>query len=255
MKRIVLMYHDVYRQTDTASGFNTPSASFYKVSAEKFEEQVRFIHHYCQQNNLPLNHIEFTFDDGGESFYSIIAPILEKYGYKGVFFVSTKYIDSPCFLTKAQINELCLRGHVIASHSHSHPKNMSKLSMDELMDEWGKSIQTLENITQVRIEVASIPSGFSSRNVFKSASQSDIKVLYTSVPTTKSIYRCNITTIGRYAVHSDTTLNDISRLISNSSYRNLILIKYRLLWIVKKCLGGNYDRIKNLVISIRRTLS
>lgn len=83
------MYHDVYRQTDTESGFNTPSASFYKISAEKFEEQVRFIHHYCQQNNLPLNHIEFTFDDGGESFFSVIAPILEKYGFRGIFFIST----------------------------------------------------------------------------------------------------------------------------------------------------------------------
>jgi len=255
MKKIVLMYHDVYRQTDTESGFNQPSASFYKISAEKFEEQVCFVHNYCKQNNMPLSDIEFTFDDGGESFFSVIAPILEKYEFKGVFFISTKYIGSQGFLTKTQIHELYLRGHVIASHSHSHPKNMSKLSMDELIYEWGESIRTLRDITQAKIEVASIPSGFSSINVFKSAAQSGIKVLYTSEPTIKSIYRYNITTIGRYVVHRNTTLNSISRLISNSSYRNLILIKYRLLGFAKKCLAGNYDRIKKNVISSRRSLS
>ena len=62
----------------------------------------------------------FTFDDGGVSFVTKAAPILEKYGHKGVFFVSTKYIGTPGVLSAGQVKELELRGHVVGTHSHSH---------------------------------------------------------------------------------------------------------------------------------------
>ena len=87
MRKIVLMYHDVYSDSETESGFQFPTSFPYKISAEKFESHVKLAHTYCKQNNLSLDSVEFTFDDGGVSFYTVIAPILEKYGFKGVFFI------------------------------------------------------------------------------------------------------------------------------------------------------------------------
>ena len=82
----------------------------------------------------------FTFDDGGISFLTIIAPILEKYNQKGIFFISTQYIDTPLFLTKKQIKELRERGHIIGSHSHSHPQNISELANSDLLEEYKNEI-------------------------------------------------------------------------------------------------------------------
>ena len=84
MKKIVLMYHDVYCIAETESGFQYPTSFLYKVGADQFESHVCFARDYCNLRGIPLNTIEFTFDDGGESFYRVIAPILEKYGFKDI---------------------------------------------------------------------------------------------------------------------------------------------------------------------------
>ena len=88
------MYHDIVTKTDKSSGFQNDSAFQYKVEESAFEEQVKA---------LQGKDVVFTFDDGGESFLTKIAPILEKYGFKGVFFISTKYIGTQGFLTKEQV--------------------------------------------------------------------------------------------------------------------------------------------------------
>ena len=94
MNKIALMYHDVYKQSGTESGFQNESAFQYKISEEEFESHVKEISKYCVNNNVD---VLFTFDDGGISFLTIIAPILEKYNQKGIFFISTQYIDTPLF--------------------------------------------------------------------------------------------------------------------------------------------------------------
>ena len=93
------MYHDVYLNNILESGFQRDCDLPYKLQASFFEEQVKQCAEYCKERGLPNDTIVFTFDDGGKSFYSVAAPILDKYGYKGVFFISSKYIGTPTFLT------------------------------------------------------------------------------------------------------------------------------------------------------------
>ena len=85
-----------------------------------------------------------TFDDGLVSNYSIAAPLLEKYGFYGWFFVPVDFIDMPAAdqvnfaraqrigpdqtsldaeqpaMTWEQVRDLDRRGHVIGSHTRSH---------------------------------------------------------------------------------------------------------------------------------------
>lgn len=244
MKKIVLMYHDVYKGSETESGFQFSTSFPYKISADIFESHVRFAHDYCYQNQLPLDTIEFTFDDGGESFYRVIAPILEKYGYRGVFFVSTSYIDTEKFLTTEQIKELHQRGHIIASHSHSHPRNMTELSESELLNEWRRSVQILEKIIQSPVVVASIPSGYNSKEVTDSAAQAGIKILYTSKPTDKLAHATNISLIGRYVIHCNTSTDKLSKIIYSANYRRKMLCRWALINCVKRLLGKHYNSIK-----------
>ena len=41
MNKIALMYHDVYKQSGTESGFQNESAFQYKISEEEFESHVK----------------------------------------------------------------------------------------------------------------------------------------------------------------------------------------------------------------------
>jgi peptidoglycan/xylan/chitin deacetylase (PgdA/CDA1 family) len=45
---------------------------------------------------------------------------MEKYGFKGVFFVMTVSINRPNYFIKEQIKELSDTGNVIAAHTWDH---------------------------------------------------------------------------------------------------------------------------------------
>lgn len=248
MKKIVLMYHDVYSSTEKESGFQYPTSYPYKISATKFEEHVRFVYNYCKQNNISQDTFEFTFDDGGESFHRVVTPILEKYGFKGIFFISTLHIESDKFLTIEQIKALQQQGHTVASHSHSHPRNMTELSMNELLMEWQTSVQILEKILENPVRIASIPSGYNSKDVTAAAAQAGIKILYTSKPTTKYTYTSDIILIGRYVIHCNTSIETLNKIISNAYYRRKMLFRWMLINCAKRILGTQYNNIKKYLL-------
>lgn len=142
----------------------------------------------------------FTFDDGGVSFYRPIADLLEQQGYRGHFFITTARIGTTGFLTKVQIRELHLRGHVIGSHSATHPTRMATLTADQLREEWTTSVNALQDIVGEPLPVASVPGGYYSRMVAETARDAGIRVLFNSEPTASvgSVDDCLV--IGRYVI-------------------------------------------------------
>jgi peptidoglycan/xylan/chitin deacetylase (PgdA/CDA1 family) len=79
----------------------------------------------------------FTFDDGFEECYTQIAPVLEEYGAKGVFFVNPGFIEGDDSYIKDfienqvltpgkkpmnwdMVRDLHKRGHTIGSHTFDH---------------------------------------------------------------------------------------------------------------------------------------
>ena len=69
---------------------------------------------------LPPRPIVITFDDGTLAQYTSALPVLERYGFKAVFFIMTVTIDKPGYLSRAQIKALSDRGHVIGCHTWDH---------------------------------------------------------------------------------------------------------------------------------------
>lgn len=248
MNKIILMYHCVYCQDFKESGFQEGNSWQYKVSLEKFEEQVSSLSEYCKFQNVDKNKVELTFDDGGVSFWTVIAPVLEKYGFKGVFYISTKYINTPGFLTKENIKDLYRRGHIIGSHSHSHPSNLDKLDSGEMLNEWMKSKKILEEILQDRIEMASIPNGNGSRQVYDAAYKAGFKILDTSEPTTIIGEYKNMLVRGRFVVHNNMTTTDLMKIIKSKRQRKKLYYKRRFISIIKVVLGDKYDRIKRFFL-------
>lgn len=237
--RINLMYHDIVTNSDETSGFQNQSAFQYKVLDKDFEEQVR---------QLTENDVIFTFDDGGESFLTIAAPILEKYGHRGVFFITTQYLGNPGFLTERQVLELYSRGHVLGSHTHTHPVNISKESKKEIEDEWRTSIKILSEIIGQPVHVASIPNGNGSKMVYECARKAGITDIYTSIPTTTQIVSNGLTVWGRYVIHNNTSLTDVNRIVSDKRYRDKEYCKWFFLSLVKKSLGPFYKTIKKVIV-------
>lgn len=251
LSHITLMYHCVYDNDVTESGFQNESSFLYKINAEDFEKQVCSVVTYCNSHNLPLNTVEFTFDDGGCSFHHIIAPILERYGIKGVFFISTFYIDTPGFLTRKEIEELVEHGHFIGSHSHSHPDNLSKLTEKEISGEWKESCGLLKAIVGDEIKIASIPNGYESKCLFLLAKNAGVDILYTSAPTTSVKNRYGVKALGRYVVHNRMTNDEVLSIIADKRKRKFMYARWRLLSLAKAILGSQYYILKKIIVKYR----
>lgn len=239
---IVLMYHDVVNRLHPKSGFQKVGALQYTLNSRVFSEQV---------NKYSNENVIFSFDDGGESFYTEIAHVLEHYNQSGIFFISTQYIDTPYFLTKNQIKELDERGHVIASHSHTHPGVISGLSYNEIVKEWKLSKRILEEIVGHTVTVASVPGGAVSNDVIRAAAEAGYKTLYTSEPTTEIRNEFGIEVIGRYTVSKDTTIEILDKIVNDSYYRVSLQKRYKRLLLAKRLLGSNYNRLKQLILKLR----
>jgi peptidoglycan/xylan/chitin deacetylase (PgdA/CDA1 family) len=242
------MYHDIVcnERVLDVSGFQSPGAAAYKVPENKFEEHIKIIYENQREKVALVSECEIrkdsifiTFDDGGKSFIRI-ADILEKYGFRGNFFVTTDYIDTPGFLTEDDIKSLHNRGHIIGSHSCSHPAIFSKLSAEQVTKEWQQSIKILKKITGSDVLTASIPGGFYSKEISRTAGFSGIRYLFTSEPVKRvwSIGNCKI--LGRYTITNSMPSIEVKNIIDG---RLNPAFKQYLLWNTKKILkkfGGNY---------------
>lgn len=249
MREIVLMYHDVYEKTVAESGFNRQSMLQYKISYKTFETHVRSIRDYVNKHTNVK--VKFTFDDGGISFYSIIAPTLEKYSFRGTFFVCTKYLNSNGFLSSSQLCELEDRGHKIATHSYSHPDALTKLRDEDINNEWKNSLNDLYGILGHQTIEASIPNGYMNLCVLKSLKDNGVTQIYTSEPTPIVRRRKELTIYGRYVVLNGMSDQDVLSIIDSKRKRLFLSLRWKILCLIKFVMGEKYDKFKQLIVKQR----
>lgn len=206
MRAISLMYHDVFENTKPQS--LAPSrVTPYSLTYQQFRDHLDSIPQNAAVQTIPSRQqwtkevpIFLTFDDGEVSAYLRTAAALEDHSWRGHFFVTTDWIGSPGFMNRDQIRELRARGHVIGSHSCSHPERMSHLSSHELLKEWSESCAVLSDILSGRVVVASVPAGYYSRKVGAAAAAAGIEVLFTSEPTSVTSVEDGCLILGRYSI-------------------------------------------------------
>lgn len=107
---------------------------------------------------LPEKPIIISFDDTDLDQFTVAAPELKKYGFKGVFFIMTVSIGRPRYMSKAQIKTLSNEGHVIASHTWNH-KNFTEFTDEDWEIQLDKPTKTLETITGKKVEYFAYPYG------------------------------------------------------------------------------------------------
>ena len=91
-------------------------------------------------------------------------------------------IGSPTFLDAAATRYLHSCGHVIGTHSHTHPDIFRALSFDQMIEEWRVSCDLLSDMLGVPCLMASVPGGDVSGRVFQSADLAGLQFLFTSSP-------------------------------------------------------------------------
>src|SRR5262249_51253399 len=141
-----------------------------------------------------------TFDDGGVSAYDEVATLLDKRRWPGHFLITTDCIGRAGFLSKEQIRGLRKRGHVIGSHSCSHPSRMSECSWQQLIVEWHSSVAILSDILGEAVVVASVPGGYYSRAVAEAAARAGVRALFTSEPVIRHQQVDGCYVLGRYTL-------------------------------------------------------
>lgn len=251
MKIASLLYHDVVPPGAWASsGFAGGDADIYKLAIDQFEQHLEAIGRKTRGAAIPVFHalegragkqdFLLTFDDGGSSALEYADPVLRERSWLGHFFITTDYIGKPGFLSRAGIQELFRRGHVIGSHSCSHPRVISQCSCKELQREWGESVAVLSDILGSAVTTASIPGGFYSKRVEEAAAAAGIRVLFTSEPTNRVEPQSSCTLVGRYSIQQGTAAAQAAALAAND-FRTVAT--QRAFWNVKKVLkavGGQY---------------
>lgn len=208
VKAITIGFHDIADDGRELWSSDRPGIALYTLSTQAFREhliairdseaRIRAIHGFRPWRvEIP---VFLTFDDGAVNGYTSVAGELEHQGWRGHFFIATDWIGRDGFMNAEQIRELHGRGHVIGSHSCSHPARMSQLKVHELITEWRKSAQILSEIVGEPVRVASVPDGYYSARVAQAAAAAGIEVLFNSEPTMNIsiVDRCMV--LGRYSI-------------------------------------------------------
>ena len=208
MRAITIGYHDVLDEQRSAQKVMSPPLTVYTLDQRHFGDHllaierrqplIRTIQRFCTwAAEVP---VFITFDDGAVGAYTCSADALEQHHWRGHFFITTDWIGRRGYMDRKQIRELHERGHVIGSHSCSHPERMSYLSADELVREWKDSCAILNDILGTSVKVASVPGGYYSRKVALAAAAAGIEVLFNSEPTSATALAEGCLVLGRYCI-------------------------------------------------------
>jgi peptidoglycan/xylan/chitin deacetylase (PgdA/CDA1 family) len=242
--RTVLMLHDVLPDDRPLgeSGFTGPGPDRYKIRKPLFEAMAE----RARGAGTTL-----TFDDGGRSALDVVAPVLAEHGLRGEFFIPTARLGTPGFLDRKGVGELAAAGHVIGTHSHTHPEVMTELSDEEILAEWRTSVRVLEDVTGRPVEHASVPNGFTNRAVLAAARESGIRTLYTSTPTRRRRTYGGMAVVGRFAVLAVDSPGWAVALASGARAPRLKQqARWNTLALSKRLLGARYPAVRSRILGL-----
>jgi len=263
MHRIVsLLFHDLFVRTPGESGFEGAIADRYKLSVDQAARALEAL--AAVRHDSPVRAPELTeagvgfaltVDDGGVSYYTVLADLLEARGWRGHCFVSTDMIGRRGFLDVRQIRALDERGHVIGSHSATHPTRFSACTIDRMRREWTVSRQALEDVLGRAVTVASLPGGYYSPAVADTASEAGLRVLFTSEPTVNVQWRQGCAVVGRFTVRRNTRPQHLAAL---AAFKRSAMAREWAEWnakkVVKPFMGALYPRVGEWIAARRASI-
>jgi peptidoglycan/xylan/chitin deacetylase (PgdA/CDA1 family) len=225
-------YHDV-TDAPSSSGFQRSGALPYKLSRRMFEAHLDAFRagglRPVLVGDIDLaasggHHGLLTFDDGGRSALET-GEALAARGWGGHFFVTTQHIGERHFVSAGDIRTLRRLGHVIGSHSHTHPTPFHALTTARMLEEWRVSCDRIAQLLGEPCTMASVPGGDISDVVPGAAAAAGLTHLFTSEPwrTPRQVGGCWI--LGRYIVKAGTSPSRIGALTRFHGWQRALLAR------------------------------
>ncbi|HEV7205093.1 MAG TPA: polysaccharide deacetylase family protein [Jatrophihabitans sp.] len=105
--------------------------------------------------------VSLTFDDGAASAYTTAYPVLRSYGYRASFYLNAATLNSPGYLTTAQVRSLVAAGEEIGSHLYHH-SNMVQLDDATLRSELTGNAAALHRLVGAAVPINAFASPYGS---------------------------------------------------------------------------------------------
>ena len=139
----ILMYHHI---EPVARSEGDPVRAL-GISKDRFDEQMNYLknggyivigladlYRKIATRESTEKNVVLTFDDGYIDNFEVAWPIMQKYGFKGTFFIISNRIGTSDYMSNEQIKTLQDSGCEIGSHTQTHP-DLTKLSISRLKEE------------------------------------------------------------------------------------------------------------------------
>jgi peptidoglycan/xylan/chitin deacetylase (PgdA/CDA1 family) len=238
-------FHEVTDDPST-TGFQRSAALPFKHTTRAFAQHLAAIAAADRLPELapaldfaqPGRHLLLTFDDGGKSAL-YVSDELSRRGWKGHFFIVTSLIGSRTFLNGNEIRSLRSAGHVVGSHSHTHPDIFRDQTPVQMAAEWRTSCDILSELLGEPCPVASVPGGDISRAVLHSAAGAGLRFLFTSEPWTRPRPVAGCWVLGRFGAKATTSAARMEELARFHGWGRALLVR-RLKGLARRTLPAVY---------------
>jgi peptidoglycan/xylan/chitin deacetylase (PgdA/CDA1 family) len=250
---LALAYHDVVAEHPDESGFPGPGPGLYKLHWSRFRAHVDALDAAVGPPSLDLEtgNWVMTFDDTGSCTAQVARELAER-GWKAYFFAPTALVGTPGFATVDDLLEAQALGHVVGSHSHTHPARISGLSGEALAEEWGIGVDLLSQLLGRQVTVGCVPGGYTSPRVERAATAAGITTLFTSSPTTRTRTTGTCRVIGRFDIRTETTAESAVGIVRGDGLaRAKVVTGHALRSIPRRLLGDSYPPIRRAILARR----
>ena len=128
-------------------------SGFHSISPDQLYDYLVY------NKTLPEKPVMISFDDSRIEHFTIAAPVMEKSGFRGVFYIMTITFNKKNYMSTDQIAQLSKAGHTIGLHSWDH--TMATKYKDST--DWQKQViepkAKLEKICGKQINYWAYPNG------------------------------------------------------------------------------------------------
>ncbi len=152
----VLCYHQIRDWT----GRDSKTAKDYIVPVELFKAQLKILadsgyhtilpdqlyDYLAKGASLPAKPFMLTYDDTDDDQFNIAWPEMQKYGFKGVYFIMTVSLNRPKYMTRQQVKQLSDEGNSVVSHTWDHHMFTGYKTQQDWVTQVDKPKKTIEEI-------------------------------------------------------------------------------------------------------------
>jgi peptidoglycan/xylan/chitin deacetylase (PgdA/CDA1 family) len=254
---VFLMYHEL-ELSGRKLVQSEPGYVRYTLAIETFREQMQWLK---GSGFLGLNVSEavcyphaaavcITFDDGCETDLIAAAPVLQEFGFRATFYLTTGFLGTPGYLSADQARQLDSLGFEIGCHSMTHPY-LSDLSESELGREIVDAKFQIEQILGHAIDHFSCPGGRYDQRTLETARRAGFRTV------ANSRFHANWSgtspyELGRVAMLRDLPLDEFAATCQGRGLWKKEL-QDRSRQVVRQVLGNRaYDRLRAAVLGERQ---